>query len=83
MGMQPRQTSTWAITPRSPSTSSMSNRLKTMAQIAFRATTQTITSHFRYNQSTQPYQSPIAYNYYSSNGQIQTRTVSSPAMKGR
>lgn len=83
MGMQPRQVSSASMGFRVKVSASIAFRLLAIAQMASRSAIPTIISHFQFNQQGQPYQSPITYNYSTSNGQMQTRTVASPAMKGR
>lgn len=83
MTMLPRDEASATITNRPVASASIANRVIAGAQMLFHASVASIVRHFRYNQPTQPYQSPISYNYSTTNGDMAGREVASATMKGK
>jgi hypothetical protein len=81
--MQPRQIASASMASRQSSSASMATRFLATAQIAIRNIISTITTHFKYNQGSELYESGINYNYSNSNGGMQSRQIASASMKGR
>lgn len=83
MTMLPRSKASASMATRPVSSASIANRLIASAGMAFRKSVALITRHFNYNQSTQPYESDITYNYSTSNGDMVNRPLVGASMEGR